>query len=302
MCVSIIDVMARVLGVILLAVAPAAAEPELGLAWSAPAGCPDAATMRARIEQRLGSSLDDVAVDRIAIAIERDGDALVARVDLREPEPRTLKSASCDELADAVAVIVARIAAKRIAAREIAPAPAVVVRAPEPAAPARWSFGARLATVSGVGALPGVGLGGELDAFVRRGPLAAELGVTSWLAGTARDSIMNDQVTVGLSAAALRLGWRSPWPVAAWLVGEIGSMTAIGTTAYDDHRLTGQWLAIGAGVGVEWNIRRWVGLVGTFEALDTVDRTRFQLADGTIVFEPKRASARISVGAEVRWP
>ncbi len=307
MCVSIIDVMARVVAVIVIAAAaPAAAEPELGMAWSAPAGCPDEATMRARIEQRLGGSLDDVAIDRIAIAIERDGAALVARVDLGEPEPRTLTSASCDELADAVAVIVARVAAKRIAARPrvavaSAPPPAVVARAPEPSAPARWSFGARLASVSGIGALPGVGLGGELDAFVRRGPLAAELGVTRWAGASARDSIMTDEVSVGLSAAALRLGWRAPVPVALWMVGEVGTMTAVGTTLYDDRELSGRWLALGAGIGVDWNVWRWLGLVGTFEVLDTVDRTRFQTADGTTVYEPHRASARISLGAEVRW-
>src|SRR5512146_1572335 len=60
----------RVLAVVavLIASSVAAAQPNaLGLAWQAPAACPTEASVRARIEQRLGEALDDAVVSGIDI-------------------------------------------------------------------------------------------------------------------------------------------------------------------------------------------------------------------------------------------
>ena len=87
----------------------------------APAGCPDAASVRARIEQRLGHSIEDMVVG-IDVAIAHEHGQFVARIDLGAvtvaTDVRTLSSARCDELADAVALIVARVASERPARRE----------------------------------------------------------------------------------------------------------------------------------------------------------------------------------------
>src|SRR5438874_218051 len=107
--------------------APAAAEPrvavgpELGIAWDAPASCPDRASMRTRIERRLGRSLDDVVLG-IGVDIRARGGRFVATIDLRAVtvanDVRTLTSARCDELEDAIAVVVARIAREIAGARQ----------------------------------------------------------------------------------------------------------------------------------------------------------------------------------------
>lgn len=83
------------------------------LVWDAPAGCPDAADVQARIARRLG--IDDV-VHGVEITVVRTRAGFVAEIDARAltvaNDVRTLRSARCDELANAVAVIVARLASE----------------------------------------------------------------------------------------------------------------------------------------------------------------------------------------------
>lgn len=105
------------------------------LVWQAPSGCPDAADVRTRIERRLGATIDGASIDETAHGIEitvvRHRGAFVATIDARAltvaNDVRTLRSARCDELADAVAVIVARLASE---ARERGP---VATRPPDSA-------------------------------------------------------------------------------------------------------------------------------------------------------------------------
>ena len=91
------------------------------LVWDAPSGCPDAADVRTRIERRLGASIDHT-VHGIEITVTRERGGYIALIDARAltvaNDVRTLRSARCDELADAVAVIVARLATE---ARDRAP-------------------------------------------------------------------------------------------------------------------------------------------------------------------------------------
>src|SRR5690349_2142807 len=112
--------LALVLASLGLAIATAHAEPgtDAGLVWQAPVSCPSLDEVRARIERRLGSSIDR-AVHGVEVAVARDGEGggrFVARIDLRAVtvanEIRVLTSARCDELADAVAVVIARVAAE----------------------------------------------------------------------------------------------------------------------------------------------------------------------------------------------
>lgn len=79
--------------------------------WRAPAGCPTAADVRTRIEQRLGAPLEIGAVE---VTVRRLDGRYVARLDMRgitvANEIRTLSSTRCEALADAVAVVIARLA------------------------------------------------------------------------------------------------------------------------------------------------------------------------------------------------
>jgi hypothetical protein len=285
---------------ILLASRVAAAEP--GLTWTAPADCPDAADERLRIEQRLGRSLDAVELAG-TVTIEPVAYGFAATLALGHDGARHLTGASCDELADAVAVIVARAARDRPApahAAVVEPAVEPVVepaveQAPELPRPAAWWFGARLSTLGGRGVVPGTGFGGELVATARRGPLIAELGGARWLAGTA--AVDGAAVRVTFAAATARLGWQPATPLRAWLVTELGTMSGTGMTRGG----ASAWFGAGLGAGGIWRLTRTIGIVATVEAIAALDRARFVLTSGTAVYEASPVSTRASLGIELAW-
>ncbi len=299
----------------------AAAEP--GFVWEAPTICPSSAEVQGRIERRLA---DDVSVRGIEVSITRDGIGFVAQIDMRAitvgNQVRTLRSARCDELADAVAVIVARLASEAqheqravvvVAAldpEEPANTPHAIVpllRVERPSggpnAPVKWGGGIRALAVSGIGMVPSVGLGGELAGFVRRRATFVELALTRW--GEQANFLAVGApggVQVGLQVVALRGGWSSDrMPLRAWLGVELGAMRGTGIGLTDSRVGEGKWTAISAGFGVAWPISRWTRLVGTFEVAAPVQRTRFALTDDTELYQPAAVSARCSLGLELGW-
>jgi hypothetical protein len=305
-----------------------------GLAWQAPASCPTEAIVRARIAQRLGESLDDSLVSGIDIAIAREHGTFVARIDLRAltvaNDVRTLRSRHCDELADAVAVVVARVARERAVGGwrvhahgkrpdriHTAPPPVVAVsdvdvvldrhveaRRPDASvAPRLWSFGVRLSGVSGIGIVPEVGVGAELALTVRRRSALAELAGTRWLASGADARIGGPaHVDVGLQVTAARIGWRPEHlPLRAFAAAEVGTMDGVGVGVSNPQNNGGRWFAAGAGFGVAWQMTPWLRLVGSTEVLAAIERVRFALGNGVIVYAPSPMSARASCGIEVGW-
>jgi len=313
----------RIAGVVVaLWASTAGAQPaELGIAWQAPAACPDSDSVRARIEARLGYSVDEA--DGITIDVALANHRYVARVDLGAVtvanDVRTVSSARCDELADAVAVIVARAAGEHHAAQKAAQKAKVATRVAraeeeEPAAtitesvaapgPRMWSLDVRLSGVSGVGVIPKVGLGGEVAVTLRRKNALAELAETRWVTSAAQLHTGGPaRVDVGLDATAVRLGWRpSNLPLRAWVSVEGGSMYGTGVALDNPQIGSGRWVAAGSGFGVAWPIARWVRLVGTTEVMVAVERVRFSLGDGIAVYAPSPMSARTTVGLEFGLP
>lgn len=296
----------RLAVVLVLAIAATAHADELGLAWQAPAACPDAGVLRSRVERRLGHRFDDT---RVSVNVEELGSRYVAAVDLGDDDIRTLTSARCDDLADAVAVIVARAARDhhaappQIATRDDTE-PAVALHA-ELAAPhvRLWSIGVRLSGVSGVGIIPEVGLGGELAVTLRRKATMAELAGTRWATSAAQLHTGGPaKVDVGLDVTALRIGWRSEQlPLRGWAAVEVGTMYGNGVALANASLGEGRWFAAGAGFGVAWPMTRWARLVGTTEVMAAVERVRFSLGDGTVVYAPAPMSARATCGLEVGW-
>jgi hypothetical protein len=295
------------------------------LIWRAPAGCPDAASLRARVEQRLERSLDDVVIGievdvafvpgRRAVGPALRAGRYVARVDLRAMtvanDVRTLTSKHCHELADAVAVIVTRVASdaiakQRVAAREQDSASvrvASIASPPPRAKPRPWTVGARVSGVSGIGVIPKVGLAAELALTLRRKDMLAELAGTRWLTSAAQ---FHDgapaKVDVNLDVAAARVGWRpATLPLRAWLAVEIGDMGGANLKLPSQQLESGRWIAAGAGFGVAWQITPWLRLLGTNETMLAIDRVRFTLGDGIVVYAPSPMSFRASAGLELGW-
>ena len=285
--------------------------PSRALAWRAPAECPDATSLRARIERRLERSLDDVVVG-VEVDVMLAAGQYVARIDLRAVtvanDVRTLTSRRCAELADAVAVIVARVASDQIARRASGGGGGELVRAidvarPLPTPPRKWSFGARVSGVSGIGIIPKVGLGGEVALTFRRDALLAEVAGTRWFASAAQSHDGGPaKVDVDLDTAAARIGWRPPQlPLRAWTAIEIGSMHGNNIALPSQELESGTWLAAGAGFGVAWQMNTWLRLLGFTETMLALERVRFSLGDGNVVYAPSPMSFRASCGLEIGW-
>jgi hypothetical protein len=294
------------------------------LTWRAPAGCPDAASLRARVEQRLERSLDDVIVG-VEVDVALAAGRYVARVDLRAMtvanDVRTLESKRCAELADAVAVIVTRVASEAIAKQRVAirdhddhddhdggddlGTTATAISAPTraPRRPRLWSFGARASAISGIGLIPKVGIGAELAFTVRRRDALAELAAARWNRSVAQ---FHDgapaTVDVDLDTTSLRVGWRpETLPLRAWASVEVGDMGGNNLKLPSQQLESGRWVAAGGGFGVAWQMARWIRLLGTTETMLAIDRVRFTLGDGIVVYAPSPMSFRATAGLELGW-
>ncbi len=324
--------MNRALIALVAMAAPVAAEPAFG--WRAPASCPRAEAIEARVERRLGSPIDGV-VHGIEIEITRDGTGFVAQIDARAltvaNDVRTLRSARCDELADAIAVIIARLAslARRgdpstvLAAEPPRRAQPVValdpgaldevradevradvqVRAPASSPPRRWGGGVRLLALSGVGALPRINVGGELAGYLRREHHFLELAVSRRVPQSARlDPGAPARVDVSLDVVTVRGGYGPEHlPIRAWVSAELGRLQGAGMAVVDPQIGSGRWVAVGGGFGVAWPMAPHARLVGTFELAIPLERTRFMLQNGGDLYQPSAAAARCALGLELGW-
>jgi hypothetical protein len=289
-------------------VATADAEPrtDAGLVWQAPSTCPDADEVRARIERRLGMPIDR-AVHDIEVEIAPEGGRFVARIDLRgvtvANEVRVLSSARCDELTDAVAVVIARVAVENRQPPDEDRSVRIAVHASEPVPPRVWGGGVRTLGISGVGAQPRVGVGGEIAAYARHQALFAELAQQWWLPSSRTlHAGAPGRVDIRLRATALRLGWGSEsLPLRGWVAGELGSIEGKGVALNNDHVGTAMWAGAGAGVGVAWPMAPRVRLVGVIEVAVPFQRPRFVLQGGAELYRPDPATARCGLGLEVGW-
>jgi len=258
------------------------------VAWNAPVGCPSAEAVRARIGDL------DLRVD-----VARDGGRFVAHLALGE-ETRELTARRCDDLADAVVVIVARLARAQhtVVVVEDEPPPAVldvempavyVRRVPSPVPPLplptqddHWGFGMRLTGLSGIGAVPEVGVGAELAGYLRHDDHFVEVGAATW------QSAPQSMKHVGLQVATIRAGWAPrELPLRVWGQGEMGGLE--GETEME------RWTAVGGGFGVAWPMHPNARLIGSFEAVVPVERPSVE------GYEPSAIATRVSFGIEVGW-
>lgn len=248
-------------------------------------------------------------------------------------EARTLTNAECGPLTDAIAVVIARHAADAIAAatpvetpRETEEPPDVTVvtsfptsRRADPSPlpqerpqaapyvpPARsvadvaltpLGFGARMLAVSGVGTVPGVGLGGELAVFARRKNVFGEVALTRWSQRASPGGLTTAPASVGLDVIAARLGYvPARTLLRTWAVTEVGRWTSPYEMPTRAH------IAVGAGAAVAWPITDQLRVVGVFEATMTVVRNPFQaFPGGPEIHRPSAGAARCSLGFEFGW-
>lgn len=304
-------VVVRVLWIWVVLVATASAEPpRSGLVWRAPAACPNADEVRARIEHRLGASIEAM-VHGIDAEITAAGDppGFVARVDLRGlgagNSSRMLTAVRCDELTDAIAVIIVRLAA---AVARPAPAGsssrAIANQAPVAELRRSWGAGVRVLGTSGIGAQPGVGSGTELGIYGRSGAVFVDLAAARWRpTSQLLYAHAPGRVDVQLRTVALRLGWRpEQLPLRAWVAGELGTLRGEGFALANPVVGSGTWASVGAGFGIAWPMLRVARLVGVIELAVPMRSIRFLSLDGMELYRSDPATARCGVGLEVGWP
>ncbi len=175
---------------------------------------------------------------------------------------------------------------------------------------AEFGGGVRLTGLSGVGALPGVNVGGELAVHVRWQERFLELGLAKW---RPQDTVIveergDDRVELGLDVWSVRAGWASmTMPLRAWLLVEAGELAGphrvmpagvprmVMGSVPSEHK----WFAAGGGVGVQWPMSQNARLVGNVELAIPIDREPMMIETGA--FEPSGAAARCSLGLELGW-
>lgn len=175
---------------------------------------------------------------------------------------------------------------------------------------AMWGGGVRLTGLSGVGALPGVNIGGELAVHVRWFERFAELGLAKWRPEeTIIVASTPERVELGLDLWTLRVGWASmQMPLRAWVLVEAGELASphavmpagVPRMVMGSVQPSHKWFAWGAGFGVQWPMSQNARLVGNIEVAVPVDREQIMLDTGG-AYEPSSGAARCSLGLEVGW-
>lgn len=295
------------------------------LAWEAPAGCPDAASGRARVERFLGREVgraDDPQVRARVIVRSADG-LFVAGIAIEGTDgERELSAERCDTVAEAAAYVVAAWIDPTVeppALEDPAPEPApiptpppVIEPRPEPAPkprprPVPRLRGAlRLGAGVGVGPLPRVAatLLGGAALLLRR--VRFELAVAHWLARPARRS---DRPGTGgdirLTSGAVRicpLAVVRPVEIPVCAGFEVGSMhgRGVGIEQIVSTRLL--WAAFTAGVGLTWMPSRWVGPWVDATLVVPVSRPVFEAENVGRIHQPKAAGFAGMLGVEARFP
>jgi len=239
---------------------PAADAP--ALVWDAPPPCPDAATVRARVEALIGRPLAPTGEPVHAVAVVE----LQARprVQLRVRSEtgvrdRTIEADDCAALAEITAVVVAIAIDPSASLREPEPVPAP---APQPVAPARPPTPApapappredrvqglvRTGVGIGWGALPGIAPTLALTAGVRWPKARLEIGVEHWFMQQARfESASGAGVDVRLTTAMVHGCWvpsvkRVEFPLCAGAA--VGSLRGDGVAAPRTDRRRLLWSA-----------------------------------------------------------
>lgn len=278
--------------------------------------------MRTAIVQRLDAPADQIEL-AVTVDVVTAAEGFVAHLAIGD-ETRELTSASCSELADAIAVVVARAGAEaRVAAPEPPPTapkvaapdvPPQVVAAPAAAsvsqsiAPQRtdpWNAAVRVAALAGTGVSPDLDVAGELALWASYRQFGVELAGSRWAATTAEVGSAAG-VEVGLSALALRATWSPTEHLRGWIVGELGSQRGMGVGFTGAGEGSGRWLAVGAGAGFGWPIAPHVTAVVAGELEVAIERTAFALAGGdggmaATVYEAPRLAPKARIGLELSW-
>lgn len=318
----------------LLAIAVAATPAAADVAWEAPPGCPDADAFRAAVVERLGRELRAGEVDA-RLVVSRRGARHAVVITTAEGE-RELEAASCAELAESAAVILAMTIGEAASAGEpevIAPpetAPAaeepprirvvddevpgarrqIDTSVPAPRPPRPIEVRARGTIAGDLGSLPapapGIGAGVE----VALGGWSIDAALHRWASREAAMPVtagdpMPPSADVGLTTIVARGCYSdgpARWRAGGCLGGELGFTRAAGE-GFDTDEVTVTESA-GVQLGASGSIRLLGPLALRADVTATWQVVRPVLVEGverTIVHDMNALVWRGFAGVEATW-
>jgi hypothetical protein len=301
--------------------------------FRAPPGCPDAAALHAAIAKLLGAAAD-TAEFRVRVDVEQVAGTWRLRLTTRDAAgatgERELRGASCAEVVDGAALIVALAvdpaAVARASARaetdeasarrrqidddEAPPAGSVLTPRARPPAPgastrsaaARPPWGGRIRgfVAADWGSLPSAAPGLGVAAAVTRGRLRGEVGLAYWLQqrapASADPGAGGDLFLVTGTTRACAIVTAAALAVCGGL--EAGSMRGRGYGVDQPASGAALWLAPTLGVGRAWRWRSF-GLWTELALLAPLTRAHFTLDTVGEVHRAAPLSVRAVVGGEV---
>jgi hypothetical protein len=305
--------------------------------WSAPSGCPDEESVRARVAALAGPGAGLDAEGSMTAAA--GGYRVVLRVRNGEAVgQRELEGASCGELAQSAALVLALsatveaqtpatgVAADGAPPRAVAPpppvvappvlAPAAVLASPaaRSSAPAEAPRRARASWVQlapvvafDVGTLPSASIGGGLAIFVTPGHgIALGLKGAVWAGQSGTLAENNAQGAnfklVTADADGCYAVIHSPIELAPCAVVEVGHLSASGfQTTFAVPTATATWFALGLGARVRWELNRTFALGLEVEGVVPTQPQSFYIAAAGTVHVTAPVALRGYFGPEVRF-
>jgi hypothetical protein len=302
---------------IVITLARAAAADDLGLKldYEAPSGCPEASALRATIDRLVEKPSTEPIAARVVI-VEESENQFVSRITIDGAAERRLDGVSCDEVAQATAVVLALALSPKQGSTGVPSTPSELVaprttKAESTATmddrstnrsskPLEWNLGASI--TGSVGALPRPDIGLSLGLGV---------GGTFWEAALRGVYWLPQRVHV--AADANQGGDFEWWTVSGEICGlpvsgtsrlglcvgpEFGQMIGDGFGVDVPQHASTLWFAGLAGAEYHLRIARHHGLrAGLGVAWLLVGHRQFLLGT-TLVHEPSRFSGRAGVGWE----
>ncbi len=308
-----------VLSAVTLLASPAGAEApaDVVLSWSAPAGCPDEAYLRAAVERIAGRALRSPGGPRIPVRIEAmpsEGGAWTVRIAIEPlgaaaPRERRLDGPTCAEVADAAAVVVAVAIAQAPAPTPPAPVPVVVEPGPDhaaqPAPAPELRPGLRVFGGMDFASLPAPSFGVEVAAVLVSGADRVEVRGSGWLpeqAMAASPAMAGAHVSlVAAGARYCRALVQHTIDLGACAGVEAGAL--LGNSFGVTHPASGAapWVAPDLGVLGLWNLTRRFSLALELDGLVPLVRESFQIGGVGAIYRPPPVTGRALLGLELHF-
>ena len=241
----------------------------------------------------------------ITVEIERTPRGVAARVRSGDDQ-RDLAAATCDELGDAVAVVVA------LAIRDLPAAVATSVEVPHAEArsvPVVRSIIHRSTSaleleaasslgVSSVGLRSRIAIGGDL----RRGPVSLGLDLSGDLPAALPVGAVGDGAHVTVEGASLSIApCVHAGPIAACTLATVGVLRGAGTGLLESHPAAAKYVAVGGRLAVRRSLTRSTALELHIDVDAPITTTRFTV-DQMLVWSTPRIEGWCGVGVVAHFP